>query len=415
MSDGHVVQVNVSAGGVPKLPVAEARVTRAGVDGDRQRAETVHGGPYRAVSLLGVEAIERLAAEGHPIAPGTTGENLTLAGFDVSLLAIGTRLHVGEDVVLELTGPANPCRTIRASFTGGRFGRLSPQAHPADGRMYARVLAEGVARPGDAVRLEPPTDDAAERHAIASRLEDAERASTVAVWDAARASGTAIEVIDDGELAIAAAPDLPSPLFNLGLGFADLPHLVPRAVEHFRRHRATGWIWTDVPPWAEATPAARSVYAAAAPATVSAHADDDGSTVVVRELARDEVGPWAPAAAEAADLDPVTARAWIAMEHHLARVARAYRFVAEVDGVVVGTGLLHLRRGVGWLRTGTVLPAFRGRGIQRALIVARTAAAASRGADLVGAAAPADSVSAVNLERLGFRVVATRTCYRVDA
>ena len=108
-----MVQVNVSDGGVPKRAVPSARVTRAGVDGDRQREITVHGGPHRAVSILGIEAIERVAAEGNPIGPGTTGENLTVSGFDVSLLPLGTRLHVADELVLEISGRANPCRTIR--------------------------------------------------------------------------------------------------------------------------------------------------------------------------------------------------------------------------------------------------------------------------------------------------------------
>ena len=73
MSDGRLVRVNVSEGGVPKLPVESARVTRNGVEGDRQKADTVHGGPHRAVSILGIEAIRRVAAEGHPIRPGSTG------------------------------------------------------------------------------------------------------------------------------------------------------------------------------------------------------------------------------------------------------------------------------------------------------------------------------------------------------
>lgn len=414
MSDGRVVQVNVSDGGVPKRAVASARVTRGGVEGDRQRDVTVHGGPHRAVSLLGTEAIGRVAAEGHPIRPGTAGENLTIEGFDVSLLPVGTRLHVGEALVLELSGPANPCRTIRGSFADGRFGRLNSELHPADGRMYARVVAEGVVRPGDEISLRPPVDDAAELHRVAERLDDAERASTVAVWEAVRAGGATIDVIDDGELAIAAAPGLPDPMLNLGLGFAGLPHLVPRAVDHFRRHAVTGWVWADAPPWAGAHPSATAVSAAADPGVVVGRADGRAA-VSVRELARDEVGRWGPAVAEAAGLDPATTAAWIAAEAHLARAAHAHRFVAEADGEVVGTGLLHLRRRVGWLRAGTVLPAFRGRGIQRALIVARAAAAARHGADLVGASANAEGVSAANLERLGFRVVATRHRYRVDA
>ena len=80
MTAGRLLHVNVSGGGVPKLAVPEARITRYGVEGDRQRDVTVHGGPLRAVSILGIEAIRRIAAEGHPIEPGTTGENLTTPG-----------------------------------------------------------------------------------------------------------------------------------------------------------------------------------------------------------------------------------------------------------------------------------------------------------------------------------------------
>src|SRR3990170_8413828 len=117
MSDGRLLQVNVSPGGVPKRAVASARVTSAGVEGYRQRELTVHGGPHRAVSILGIDAIRRVAAEGHPIAPGTTGENLTIEGIDVSTMPVGTRLGIGDEVVIELSGPADPCRTIRHSFS----------------------------------------------------------------------------------------------------------------------------------------------------------------------------------------------------------------------------------------------------------------------------------------------------------
>jgi MOSC domain-containing protein YiiM len=116
---GRVVQINLSDGGVPKLPVAEARVTRNGVAGDRQRYTAFHGGPDRAVSLFSLEVIERVRAEGHPIEPGSTGENVTVAGLDWRLLAPGSRLAVGDEVVLEITGYAAPCATIKASFAGG--------------------------------------------------------------------------------------------------------------------------------------------------------------------------------------------------------------------------------------------------------------------------------------------------------
>ena len=82
--DGRVLHVNVSPGGVPKLPVEQAWVGELGLDGDRHRHDTVHGGPHRAVALLGIEAIERVQADGHPIEPGSVGENLTTTGIELA-------------------------------------------------------------------------------------------------------------------------------------------------------------------------------------------------------------------------------------------------------------------------------------------------------------------------------------------
>lgn len=56
----HVHQINLSDGGVPKLPVWEASVGKEGLSGDRQRNLKFHGGPDRAVCLYSLELIERL-------------------------------------------------------------------------------------------------------------------------------------------------------------------------------------------------------------------------------------------------------------------------------------------------------------------------------------------------------------------
>jgi MOSC domain-containing protein YiiM len=150
---GRVSQINLSNGGVPKLPVAEARVTTDGIVGDRQKHTAFHGGPTRAVSLFSLEVIERLRAEGHPIGPGSTGENVTVAGLDWRLLAPGSRLALGDEFVLEITGYAAPCATIKASFADGRFKRISQKVNPGESRLYARVLREGRVSAGDRVRV----------------------------------------------------------------------------------------------------------------------------------------------------------------------------------------------------------------------------------------------------------------------
>ncbi|MBI5672635.1 MAG: methyltransferase domain-containing protein [Nitrospirae bacterium] len=99
----YVHQISVSDGGVPKLPVLEATVSDKGVDGDRQRNLKFHGGPDRAVCLYSLELIMRLQDEGHPIDPGSSGENLTVSGLDWDQVRPGVRLTIGPEVQLEVT------------------------------------------------------------------------------------------------------------------------------------------------------------------------------------------------------------------------------------------------------------------------------------------------------------------------
>lgn len=78
----HIFQLNMSAGGVPKTAVRRATVTELGLSGDKQLDLKHHGGPMRALCLYSLERILALQADGHPIFPGSIGENITVAGLD---------------------------------------------------------------------------------------------------------------------------------------------------------------------------------------------------------------------------------------------------------------------------------------------------------------------------------------------
>ena len=140
---------------MPKHPVETAEVTVGGVAGDAQREREFHGGPDRALCLFSMELIRTLQAEGHPIAPGQIGENLTVEGLDWDKVAPGARLLLGEDVLVEVTRYTSPCASIRTSFRGGEYARVSQKRHPGASRVYARVLRAGAIRRGDPVRLLP--------------------------------------------------------------------------------------------------------------------------------------------------------------------------------------------------------------------------------------------------------------------
>lgn len=148
----HIHQISISNGGVPKLAVPSARITREGIEGDWQEDRKHHGGPDRAVCLFSLEVIERLRAEGHPITPGSTGENLTISGLDWATLVPGTRLTIGSDTtgpILEIVSYTVPCSAIRGSFKDLAYKRIKQELHPGESRVYARVIREGVVRVGD--------------------------------------------------------------------------------------------------------------------------------------------------------------------------------------------------------------------------------------------------------------------------
>jgi MOSC domain-containing protein YiiM len=150
---GYIHQLNCSQGGVPKLPVEEAQLTPNGLVGDRQRHRRFHGGPQRALCLYSLEVIQALQAEGHPIYPGSIGENVTIAELEWAQLAPGHRLALGDEVIIELTSYTTPCRNIGGSFSDGKFKRVSQKEHAGESRLYARVVRTGRLAVGQPVRV----------------------------------------------------------------------------------------------------------------------------------------------------------------------------------------------------------------------------------------------------------------------
>jgi MOSC domain-containing protein YiiM len=150
---GVIHQISVSPGGVPKHAIGRAIVWEEGLEGDRQADLRAHGGPARAVCLYALEVIERLRAEGHPIAPGATGENVTVGGLDWSLVVPGVELSLGDQVHLEVTAYTTPCWKNARWFRDGAIERMSQSGHPGESRVYARVLRGGEIRVGDPVVL----------------------------------------------------------------------------------------------------------------------------------------------------------------------------------------------------------------------------------------------------------------------
>ncbi len=147
---GHIFHIARSRGGVPKFSVPEATVGTLGLEGDMQKHTKIHGGPDRALCLFSLEVMQTLQREGHPIYPGSTGENVLISGIDWSALHAGSRIALGADVVVELTWTTTPCKTIAASFIDRTFDRLAVQDEM---RWYSRVIHGGTIRVAMPVRV----------------------------------------------------------------------------------------------------------------------------------------------------------------------------------------------------------------------------------------------------------------------
>jgi MOSC domain-containing protein YiiM len=146
-----IFQINTSNGGVPKhgMPVGEVAI--AGIEGDHHRDLEHHGGPDRALCLYSLERILALQEEGHPVFPGAMGENITISGLDWSQVIPGSRLHLGETVVLELTSYTVPCNNLKPFFKNEEIKRVGQKQNPGWSRLYARVIQEGTIQVGDRV------------------------------------------------------------------------------------------------------------------------------------------------------------------------------------------------------------------------------------------------------------------------
>jgi MOSC domain-containing protein YiiM len=113
----------------------------------------------RQVHLIPAELFADLAERGFAVGPGQLGENITTAGVDLVALPRGTRLAIGDQAEVEITGLRNPC----AQLDGLVPGLMRQLIHTDDTGAVVRtagvmsiITRAGEIRPGDPIQLTLP-------------------------------------------------------------------------------------------------------------------------------------------------------------------------------------------------------------------------------------------------------------------
>jgi MOSC domain-containing protein YiiM len=113
----------------------------------------------RQVHLLQAELHDELATLGFAVGAGAMGENVTTRGVDLLALGRGTRLHLGPDAVVEVTGLRNPCAQLDRLAPGLMAAVLDRDERGALVRkagVMGVVARDGVVAPGDRIAVVAP-------------------------------------------------------------------------------------------------------------------------------------------------------------------------------------------------------------------------------------------------------------------
>jgi len=102
---------------------------------------------HRQVSLLAVESIDKMRALGLELSPGDFAENLTTEGIELISLPVGTRMSVGEQIILEVTQIGKECHAGCAIFQ-----QVGKCIMPDEG-VFTKVIRGGTVKVGDKIKV----------------------------------------------------------------------------------------------------------------------------------------------------------------------------------------------------------------------------------------------------------------------
>ncbi|CAK8712400.1 MAG: MOSC domain-containing protein [Candidatus Electrothrix sp. AW2] len=132
--------------GIPKSAIEQATFQVGfGIVND------AHGGDWhRQISLLAGESIDRVKKILPQLSQGAFAENIITRGLDLTTVAVGDRVQIGADIVLEITQLGKKCHDDGCAIKKATGDCIMPREG-----IFAKVLQGGTARPSDTIMLEP--------------------------------------------------------------------------------------------------------------------------------------------------------------------------------------------------------------------------------------------------------------------
>ena len=171
--DGSVEAVHRSPGHTLTKPgqLTIRLVAGLGVEGDAHAGVTVQHlsrlgrrpvpPNLRQVHLIQGELHDELRAHGFAVGPGVMGENVTTRSIDLLALPTQTRLHLGPEAIVEITGLRNPCiqlNRIQPGLMQAVLDRDETGALIRKAGVMGIVVQGGDIQPGDPIRVELPPE-----------------------------------------------------------------------------------------------------------------------------------------------------------------------------------------------------------------------------------------------------------------
>jgi MOSC domain-containing protein YiiM len=147
---GVVAHLHASKG-LPKKPIDTASIGWRGIEGDVQSSRVHHGRPWQALCVWSTDAIDALRAQGHPIAPGFAGDNITISGIPADAFRPGAHFRIGA-VRGFFSAYTIPCSKNNEWFQNKNIMAMS-HTQGNFSRIYAMVTHTGTISVGDTCEL----------------------------------------------------------------------------------------------------------------------------------------------------------------------------------------------------------------------------------------------------------------------